>query len=31
MEKGDIYFSTSNLFKILDYYKLPPEEFFKDL
>ena len=31
MEKGEIYFSTSNLFKILDYYKLQPEDFFKDL
>lgn len=31
MERGLIYFTTSTLFKILDYYKLPPEEFFKDL
>ena len=31
MERGEIYFSTSNLFKILDYYKLSPEDFFKEL
>jgi len=31
MERGLIYFSTSNLLKILDYYQLPAEDFFKDL
>jgi transcriptional regulator with XRE-family HTH domain len=31
MERGQIYFSTSNLLKILDYYKLSPEDFFKEL
>ena len=31
MEKGEIYFSTSNLFKILDFYGLGAESFFKDL
>ena len=31
MEKGEIYFSFSNLLKILDYYRLSPEDFFKEL
>jgi transcriptional regulator with XRE-family HTH domain len=31
MERGLIYFTTSTLFKILDYYKLSPEEFFREL
>jgi transcriptional regulator with XRE-family HTH domain len=31
MERGQIYFSTSNLFKVLDYYKLSPEDFFREL
>ncbi len=31
IEKGEIYFSTSNLLKILDYFGLPAEEFFKEL
>lgn len=31
MERGLIYFTTSTLFKILDYYKLPPEDFFREL
>ena len=31
MERGLIYFTTSTLFKILDYYKLSPEDFFREL
>jgi len=31
MERGKIYFSTSNLLKILDYYKLSPKDFFREL
>jgi len=31
MERGKTYFTISTLFKILDYYKLSPEDFFKDL
>ena len=31
MERGKTYFSTSNLLKILDYYGLEAESFFKDL
>jgi transcriptional regulator with XRE-family HTH domain len=31
MERGKTYFTTSTLFKILDYYKLSPEDFFREL
>lgn len=31
MERGLIYFTTSTLLKILDYYKLSPEDFFREL
>jgi len=31
MERGLIYFTTSTLLKILDYYGLSAESFFKDL
>ncbi len=31
MERGKTYFSTSNLLKILDYYGLSPEDFFREL
>jgi transcriptional regulator with XRE-family HTH domain len=31
MERGKTYFTTSTLFKILDYYELSPEDFFREL
>ncbi|WP_394701139.1 helix-turn-helix domain-containing protein [uncultured Draconibacterium sp.] len=31
MEKGKLYFNLYSLLQLLDYYKISPEEFFKDM